>query len=869
MTLSRLLQAIAVSVLLAVPAAAVAPVRKPVVTDPVRITVWRSPASPGAPHPGRYGALTSAERALAAAAWRYIVNNTQPQTGLVNAVDNYPSTTLWDAASAIAGIVSAQRLDLIDEPAAVARLRPLLETLQQIPLFRDLCPNKAYNTISAEPVDYANKPGEIGCSALDVGRLLIWLRITAQRYPQMSPAVDAVATHLNIGVLITGGVLQGAAIDAGGKTVMLQEGRLGYEEYAARGFAIWGFDTGVAARAEPYGLIQLYGVTIPYDARDPRVLGAHNYVVAEGAILDGVEFGWHDPTDTNNDPFAHKNGWGAHVADNIYRAQEARHVRTGILTARTEHQLSGPPYFVYDTLFSDGQPWATITDAGQSVPAAAALASKAAVGMWALWNTQYTDRLFAAVQPLMAPDRGVAEGRLEQGGGVIDAYTVNTNGIILESLAYKLVGKLHAPAPALPRPVFVATSAMPSLAPVSAAPGDMPDSLPGPPRNAPLTPAELEIARGAWRYFENNTQPRTGLVNAVDNYASTTLWDTAAALGAIVSAHELGIIPAPAAQARLERIVRAFGSVRLFQGKCPNKAYNTITMSPTDYGNSPAEIGCSALDIGRMLVWMRIVHNRYPGLRQQVEAAVAHWQIGNLVRGGEMFGTALDRGRIKYRQEGRLGYEEYAAKGFQLWGQRTTTASRPEPYAVTEIEGIAIAHDRRNGANSGGHNYVVTESHALDGVEFGWAAPGSSRPDRFTVEQARNVFLVQQRRYRRTGILTARTEHQLMKAPHFVYDTIFADGVPWATVDADGEPASGTAAVAAKAALGMWALWPNSYSDLLFEKTIDARDPDRGFYEGILEVGGPIRAYTANNNGIILETLLFKAKGPLIRLPAL
>lgn len=869
MIASRHLRAIAISLLLAIPSAAATLAENPVVADPVRTTIWRSPASIGAPYPGRHGALTPAERTLASAAWRYIVNNTQAQTGLVNAVDNYPSTTLWDAASAIAGIVSAQRLELVTEAAAVDRLRPLLETLQHIPLFRGLCPNKAYNTMTAEPVDYANKPGEIGCSALDVGRLLIWLRIVAQRYPELSPAVGAVASHLNLGTLVTGGVLQGAAIDPAGKTVMLQEGRLGYEEYAARGFSMWGYDTDLAARAAPYGLIKLYGITIPYDARDPRVFDAHNYVVAEGAILDGIEFGWNDPADITGDPFTHKTGWGAHVADNIYRAQEARHASTGILTARTEHQLSGPPYFVYDTLFSDGQPWATITDAGQSVPAAAAVASKAAIGLWVLWNTPYTERLFAAVQSLVRPDRGIAEGRLEQSGEVIDAFTVNTNGIILESLAYKIAGKLHASAPPLPRPVSVATLPAPALPAVSAAPSDLPDSVPGPPRNAPLTNVELEAARVAWRYFENNTQPQTGLVNAVDNYPSTTLWDTAAALGGVVSAHELGIIPAADAQARLGRIVTTFGAVKLFRGVCPNKAYNTATLVPTDYGNSPAEIGCSALDIGRMLVWLRIVHNRYPALRPTVEATVAHWQIGNLVRGGEIFGTVLERGRIEYRQEGRLGYEEYAAKGFQLWGHRTATASRPEPYAVSEIEGVPIAHDRRNGANSGGHNYVVTESQALDGIEFGWTAPGRSQPDRFTVEQARNVFMVQQRRYRRTGILTARTEHQLTSAPNFVYDTIFADDVPWATVDASGNPVYGAAAVAIKAALGMWALWPNSYSDLLFEKTINARDPDRGFYEGILEGGGPIRAYTVNNNGIILETLLFKAKGPLINLPAL
>jgi len=41
-----------------------------------------------------------------------------------------------------------------------------------------------------------------------------------------------------------------------------------------------------------------------------------------------------------------------------------------------------------------------------------------------------------------------------------------------------------------------------------------------------LCHADLEIAKTAWKYFENNYNPETGLVNAVDNYPSTTMWDT-------------------------------------------------------------------------------------------------------------------------------------------------------------------------------------------------------------------------------------------------------------------------------------------------------------------------------------------------------
>ena len=75
------------------------------------------------------------------------------------------------------------------------------------------------------------------------------------------------------------------------------------------------------------------------------------------------------------------------------------------------------------------------------------------------------------------------------------------------------------------------------------------------------------------------------------------------------------------------------------------------------------------------------------------------------------------------------------------------------------------------------------------------------------------------------------------------------------------------AAVAIKGALGLWGLWETPYTDLLFAKVADAYDPEKGFYEGIYEDGhGLIKAFTANNNGIALEILLYKAEGKLLRL---
>ena len=48
---------------------------------------------------------------------------------------------------------------------------------------------------------------------------------------------------------------------------------------------------------------------------------------------------------------------------------------------------------------------------------------------------------------------------------------------------------------------------------------------------------ELSYARTAWSYFTANEDPDTGLVSAVNNFSSTTLWDEGGYLLAIVAAH--------------------------------------------------------------------------------------------------------------------------------------------------------------------------------------------------------------------------------------------------------------------------------------------------------------------------------------------
>lgn len=392
----------------------------------------------------RRGFLNERELRAAKVAWSYFEKFTQETTGLANSVGNYPSTTLWDTASYVAGAVAAYELCLIEKPDFDRRMTRLFTTLKGLELFRSELPNKVYHTKTGLKVDYTNKAGEIGFSALDIGRMLVWMRIVKNRYPHLGNTIDSVLLKWDFSnALSEEGLLYGAYIDKEtGETVYAQEGRLGYEEYAAKGFALWGFKPILAHRAEPFLTASIYGIQVPYDGRDPRIFHSQNYVVTESYLQDGLELGFDLPHDDSSPDWLNSDGWRAEFADRIYEVQENRWRRTGFMTARSEHNVKGPPYFTYDTIFSDGYPWNTVTPRGDYVPDHAAVAAKAALGLWALWDTEYTDVLYEAMIELYDPENGMFEGLYERGQGRVEIFTANNNGIILTSLLHKVQGKI-------------------------------------------------------------------------------------------------------------------------------------------------------------------------------------------------------------------------------------------------------------------------------------------------------------------------------------------------------------------------------------------------------------------------------------------
>lgn len=364
-------------------------------------------------------------------AWTYFENNYRPETGLVNSVDGYPAATLWDTSSYMMALISAQRLNLIARDVFHARMKKLLESLYQMDLYDDQLPNKSYNTLSLDMVDYTNRKSErgIGWSAIDVGRVLVPFNVLVWNYPEHTAAATKVLQKWDFDALVSEGEMIGAQLDEDENTEYVQEGRLGYEEYASKSLSLLGKDLDVAFSYENnLRFIEIYGIKVATDARDPEIFNAHNYVVSEPYILDGIEFGW----DTRSSELAWR----------VFNAQRERYEDTGVLTAVSEDNIDTAPYFVYNTVYTSGKTWNAITEDGEDASEFKSLSTKAVVGWHVLYANDYTELLIDAIADNYDAEKGWYSGIYERTGVPNKAITANTNGIILEALAFARFGTL-------------------------------------------------------------------------------------------------------------------------------------------------------------------------------------------------------------------------------------------------------------------------------------------------------------------------------------------------------------------------------------------------------------------------------------------
>ncbi len=876
--------------------------------------------------------LTPEEETYARTAWQYFLNNYQESTGFTNAANGYPSGTLWDMGNYLMALNAARWLNLTDQADFDLRLNKFLASLSGLRLFEDSLPNKVYNTANSEMVDYGNNPIErgIGWSALDIGRILAAFHVLKTCHPQYGEWLKSIVDSWAVERSIQDGYMFGATVLEDGQTLPVQEGRLGYEEYAARGYELWGFAVPKALSYEPYKMVEIYGVQVPVDTRRFQETNANNYVVSESYILDGIEFGFL--------------GKQQEFAEKVFEVQRRRYLATGQLTAVTEDNIDGPPYFLYNTVFSNGEAWATITEKNELYPEMRSISTKAALGWRYIFpDSEYAQQLFQVATGLMSPDGGgFYAGLYEETKEPNKALTGNTNGLIMEILYYKARGNQpliggdlvnastgepqeYQVAEGFPAPSGVETQQAPPTPPaeppVAAAP--KPEPAPPPaeppvaaPKTEPVPPAEppqtkpssnvpppkksrpvdfvavapiksvgrirpsvcseltrkltipeKRYAKIAWSYFEANYQPETGLVSDRSDMKGTTLWGIGDYLAALQSATALELVPLKKFDLRVRKLLATLERLSLFSGELPHRGYDIRSLEPVDYGNNPTPegTGWSGLDVGRLLLALHNLKSCYPQYTEAVDNILLEWSYLRVIRNGRLNSAVVEKDDFerllaRVHPVNQLGYEEYAARGFQLWGFDASGSAVGGDYQTHSVDGIEVLSQRQRKGKQPDHNYVVADPFIRYGLELGFDPQMRSLV--YPMLQA------QAKRYRDKGLFTAANTVLIQKEPYIIHSTIVGDEEAWSTFSGDGKTNAKHRIASVAAAFAYGALFPeDEYAQELQQAVVDLYNPSLGYYEGFYEANGqPSLGFTSSTNAIVLQSLLyqFRDRQPLL-----
>lgn len=360
----------------------------------------------------------------ARSAWAYVDQGYHATTGFVAPNPTWAYPTIWDIGSALGSYYSARGLGLITEAEYRTRTKRALETLAQARMYKDFAYGRNYDARTGELVGLDQKPSEdgTGYSSIDLGRLLVMLKVVSTDQ-ELASLAQRVATRIDAGQVIRGGYLQGEQTTKTGHS-KYQEGRLGYEQYAATGFALWGMNANKALRmAQNIRKVNVMGIPVWADKRKLDRL------TSEPFIMHGLEVGL--------------SGEMRELAWQVLALQAKRYEETGQMTMVSEDALNDKPhYFYYYCAYCSGRPFTiNVHKPGVELDEPRWMSTKAAFAWHALAPSKYTWMAIDAVKPAHKAGKGWDTGVYEKTGKATEVMALNTAALILEAALYYKTGK--------------------------------------------------------------------------------------------------------------------------------------------------------------------------------------------------------------------------------------------------------------------------------------------------------------------------------------------------------------------------------------------------------------------------------------------
>lgn len=362
-------------------------------------------------------------------AWAFISGMTNAETGLCPATVHfladgnwlYRQMTMWDLASLILGALAAHELGLIDDAELSWRSEAFAAALPSVRTGGLRLPSASISTERRASLSR-------NFNVCDTGRLLSALRqLSAYPGAKAGARLQEIVANWDLPKVVVDGKVHSVRW---GQLVNRSHSHCAH--YTALGFRHWGIETG-----SPYEVAgELTGsdadMRLLYGAADIGAIGA------EPLLLEAIEYGASAPTDL--------------LADVLHSAQMRAHDETGQLHCVSEAPLNRAPWFTYQglRLADRAQRWhvSSLSTApehnGAQFERDVTLVNSKAAFLWnAIRPGAYSDQLVAYIRDnARNAEGGFSPGIFAATGKPMANYAdINTNGIILQAIAYILRGR--------------------------------------------------------------------------------------------------------------------------------------------------------------------------------------------------------------------------------------------------------------------------------------------------------------------------------------------------------------------------------------------------------------------------------------------
>jgi len=372
--------------------------------------------------------------------------------------------------------------------------------------------------------------------------------------------------------------------------------------------------------------------------------------------------------------------------------------------------------------------------------------------------------------------------------------------------------------------------------------------------NAVIGSTERSLAHKAWQYFKHNSNENTGFAFDTHEYPFSSMWGTGSYIAAVISAQKLGVISQKEFDKRIRMLLSSLNNMPLYNQELPNRQYRVDSLELIDSNNSSSTIGSgwTAIGIGRLLVWLKILEAWYPSYQNSILAFIERNDFQRALQNGELNGSYYDGNSETLFIEGRFGYEQYAAMGYKLWGYSVDNALNYDTVVFKKLYEIDLPVDSRAGS------HLVSDPFLLASMEFSLI---DDDYERFT----QRIYDVQKQHSLDIKRSVAQTEINLNHSPWFVYQNISNEEDFWQVTSNDGKSYPKFSGFSTHGIFMFDAVFADEHSQNMMTEAINLQSDNFGFYTGKTYLGETIRELSAHSNGVILQSLLFKRlKTPFI-----